>query len=162
MIKIDPPVLDSPPVKTIVESIRANARAHPDKLAVVCGDNHLNWGAFDARINKVANLLLGMGLQKGDTIAVISPNSIPYAELFMGILRAGGCVTPLSSMASSDALHKMLTDCGARAIFVADQYRNLVEGFLPSLPIERFAIDFTHPDAVAGDRWVRCRVLWSS
>lgn len=146
MIKIDPPVSETPPVETIVETIRTNARTHPENPAIVCGDDRLSWGEFDARINKVANLLLGMGLQKGDTIAVISPNSIPYAELFMGILRAGGCVTPLSSMASSVALHKMLTDCGARAIFVAGQYRDLVDEFLPSLPIERFAIDFTHPD----------------
>ncbi|WP_299566022.1 class I adenylate-forming enzyme family protein [uncultured Sulfitobacter sp.] len=145
MIKIEPPVSGTPPVETIVDRVRVNARAHPDKTAIVCAGETLSWGSFDTRINKVANLLLDRGLQKGDTVAVISPNSIPYAELFMGILRAGGCVTPLSSMASPDALHKMLLDCGARAIFVAAQYRDLVDSFLPSLPLERFAIDFADP-----------------
>ena len=141
-IAIDPPFAEATPSETIVARLRANATAHPEALALVCGDTRLTWGELDMRINRIANLLLGMGLKKGDNIAIISANSIPYAELFLGILRAGGCVTPLSSMASPDALEKMLRDCGATAIFVAAQYLDLVEGFIDDLPLRRFAIDF--------------------
>ena len=145
MIPINPPAPATTPTKTIVEVVRDNAKAHPEKLALVCDGQTVSWGAFDQRINKIANLLLSMGVSKGDNIAIISPNSIPYAELFMGILRAGACVTPLSTMASPDALQKMLTDCGARAIFVAAQYLELVDGFIADLDLARFAIDFGHP-----------------
>lgn len=142
MIPINPPLPDTPPSETIVERIRANAKAHPDALALVCGETRVTWGAFDTRINRISNLLRGMGLSKGANIAIISPNSVPYAELFMGILRAGLCVTPLSSMASPEALHKMLVDCGAKAIFVAEQYVSLIEGYIGDLPLQCFAIDF--------------------
>ena len=135
MIPITPPHSDTPPTETIVARIRTNAAAHPEQVALVCGDTSVTWGAFDRRINRIANLLLAKGLRKGDNIAVISANSIAYAELFMGILRAGGCVTPLSSMASPDALQKMLTDCGAKAIFVAQQYLDLVSR--PMTPLWR-------------------------
>lgn len=145
MIPINPPAPATTPTKTIVEVVRDNAKAHPEKLALVCDGQTVSWGAFDQRINKIANLLLSLGVGKGDNIAIISPNSIPYAELFMGILRAGACVTPLSTMASPDALQKMLTDCGARAIFVAAQYLELVDGFIADLDLARFAIDFDHP-----------------
>lgn len=145
MIPINPPAPATTPTKTIVEVVRDNAKAHPEKLALVCDGRTVSWGAFDQRINKIANLLLSMGVSKGDNIAIISPSSIPYAELFMGILRAGACVTPLSTMASPDALQKMLTDCGARAIFVAAQYLELVDGFIADLDLARFAIDFDHP-----------------
>ncbi|WP_340263732.1 class I adenylate-forming enzyme family protein [Sulfitobacter pontiacus] len=145
MIPINPPAPATTPTKTIVEVVRDNAKAHPEKLALVCDGRTVSWGAFDQRINKIANLLLSLGVSKGDNIAIISPNSIPYAELFMGILRAGACVTPLSTMASPDALQKMLTDCGARAIFVAAQYLELVDGFIADLDLARFAIDFDHP-----------------
>jgi long-chain acyl-CoA synthetase len=144
MIPINPPAPANKPTKTIVEVVRANAQAHPDTLALVCLGQQVTWGAFNTRINKIANLMLSMGVKKGDNIAIISPNSIAYAELFMGILRAGACVTPLSTMASPDALEKMLTDCSARAIFVAKQYLDLVEGFVTDLDIARFAIDFDH------------------
>ena len=145
MIPINPPAPATTPTKTIVEVVRDNAKAHPEKPALACDGQTVSWGAFDQRINKIANLLLSMGVSKGDNIAIISPNSIPYAELFMGILRAGACVTPLSTMASPDALQKMLTDCGARAIFVAAQYLELVDGFIADLNLARFAIDFDHP-----------------
>ena len=145
MIPINPPAPATTPTKTIVEVVRDNAKAHPEKPALACDGQTVSWGAFDQRINKIANLLLSLGVSKGDNIAIISPNSIPYAELFMGILRAGACVTPLSTMASPDALQKMLTDCGARAIFVAAQYLELVDGFIADLELARFAIDFDHP-----------------
>lgn len=144
MLKITPPVSDAPPTETVVDRIRANAAANPERLAIVCGSDSLSWGQFDLRINRVANLMVQQGFGTGDNIAIISPNSIPYAELFMGILRAGACVTPLSSMAAPEALQKMLVDCGAKAIFVAEQYLGLVDGFISDLPIARFAIDFTH------------------
>jgi acyl-CoA synthetase (AMP-forming)/AMP-acid ligase II len=142
MIEITPPAPETPPTQTIVARIRENAAAHPDDLVLVCGDDRVTWGAFDARINRVANTLLAIGLNKGDNVAVLSANSVPYAEVFMGVLRAGGCVTPLSSMAAPEALHKMLVDCGAKAIFVAAQYHDLVAGFIGDLPLKRFAFDF--------------------
>ncbi|WP_299414834.1 class I adenylate-forming enzyme family protein [uncultured Sulfitobacter sp.] len=141
-ITIDPPLGTLTPTETIVERLRTNAQAHPDQLALVCDDTRVTWGALDARCNRIANLLLEQGLAKGDNIAILSANSIPYAELFLGILRAGGCVTPLSSMASPEALERMLRDCGARAIFVAEQYHGLVAEFITDMPLRRYAIDF--------------------
>ncbi|MDP5334118.1 MAG: AMP-binding protein, partial [Paracoccaceae bacterium] len=82
MITINPPSSGTPPTRSIVAAIRDNARAHPDKLALVCGQTRLTWAAFDAQINRVANLLLGQGMQKGDRIAILSPNSAEYAVLF--------------------------------------------------------------------------------
>lgn len=151
MINIAPPLPDIDQTETIVERVRANAARHPDKLALVCGDERLRWGDFDRRVNRVANLLLGLGLEKGDNVAILSPNSIPYATLFMGILRAGGCVTPLSSMASPEALEKMLRDSKPRAIFVAGQYLDLIDGFVRDLPIARYSIDFDRGDFTAFD-----------
>lgn len=146
MIEIQPPLSENPPTKTVVDLIRESARKDPQKEAVVCGDVRLTWAEFDARVNRVANALLERGIEKGDNIAVLSPNSVPFAELFIGITRAGACITPLSTMASPDALHKMLLDCGAKAIFLADQYRSLTDSFLGNLDILKVAIDFDAPD----------------
>lgn len=128
--------------------VRAAARTAPGKEALICGDQRLSWAQFDTRINQVANALLARGIGKGDNIAVLSPNSIPYAELFMGILRAGACVTPLSTMASPEALQKMLVDCGAKALFLAQQYKGLTDPFLADLRLQKFAIDFSDPDFI--------------
>ena len=145
MIAISPPMPDIPPTQTVVEMIRQSAQKNPAGLALVCGDQCLSWREFDARINRAANLLLDLGIGKGDNIAVLGSNSVAYAELFMGILRAGACVVPLSTMASPDALQKMIVDCGARALFLSDSCRDLVSPFLDNLPPHKFAIDFAAP-----------------
>lgn len=145
MIKITPPDPAVPVERTVVDMVRDAARRNPKAEALVCGDVRLDWEQFDARINKVANALLQRGMQKGDRVAILSPNSIAYAELFMGVIRAGLCVTPLSSMASPEALEKMLRDCSARALFLADAYRSLVDPFLDQLEIWPVALDFSAP-----------------
>ena len=93
MLAINPPAPATAPTRTIVEVVRANAQTHPDKLALVCENTSISWREFDRRINKIANLLLSMGVAKGDNIAIISPNSIGglrNATVDDGI---SGCVT---------------------------------------------------------------------
>ena len=145
MIEIDRPAAPDAPGHTVVELVRAAAKASPQKEALVCGPTRLTWAQFDARINRVANALLARGLEKGEPVAILSPNSVAYAELFMGILRAGGCVTPLSTMAAPDALTRMLADCGARFLFLAEMYRDLAGPALEALDLQPVALDFAAP-----------------
>ncbi len=84
--------------------IGRHAAAFPDKRAVVCEGRTRTWAEFDRRVNRVARRLAGMGIGKGDKIAILAANSIEYLETFMGGLRAGACVVPLSTMAAADAL----------------------------------------------------------
>ena len=126
-----------------------HAARFPDQPAVKCDGVVRSWGAFDRRLNKVARTLAGMGLGRGDKIAVLATNSIEYLETFMGGLRAGVCVVPLSTMAAADSLEKMLDDCDAKVLFLSDRYRALVEpyeGRLSKLmPGGRIAYDFARP-----------------
>ncbi|PJE34443.1 4-coumarate--CoA ligase [Pseudooceanicola lipolyticus] len=145
MIAIDVPMPQKPPTQTVVDMLREVARRAPAREALVCGATRLSWSELDARVNRVANALLARGLGRGDNIAVLSPNSVAYAELFLGILRAGACVTPLSTMASAEALEKMLADCDAKALFLADTYRGLASAFLPRYGGLKVAIDFDAP-----------------
>lgn len=153
MTAINPPVPESGLRETIVDRIRANAADHPERIALICEGEKLSWGGFDLSVNRIANLVLEMcGESRFRNVAILSPNSIPFALAFNGVLRAGGCVVPLSTMASPDALEKMLRDCDARGVFVAKAYLPLVAPFIASLDIARFAIDFDHPDFTRLDR----------
>ena len=120
---------DFPEFVSIPIRVARHARDFPDKRAVVCEGKTLSWGEFDKRVNKVARTLAAMGVGKGDKIAILAANSVEYLETFMGGLRAGACVVPLSTMAAADALEKMLDDCDAKVLFLSDQHRPLVEPY---------------------------------
>jgi acyl-CoA synthetase (AMP-forming)/AMP-acid ligase II len=111
----------------IPQRIARHAQAWPGRRAVVCQGRAVGWQAFDRRIDRVARALAGMGIGRGDKVAILATNSIEYLETFVGALRAGACVVPLSTMAAADALEKMLDDSDARLLFVSDRYRPLVE-----------------------------------
>src|SRR5579864_7600164 len=86
------------PQVLITDAIARNARWHAHKTAVVCGNHRLTWREFNARVNRVANTLLDLGISTGDKIAVLMPNSVEAAETVCGILKAGGVVVPLSTL----------------------------------------------------------------
>ncbi|MFT6452019.1 MAG: acyl-CoA synthetase (AMP-forming)/AMP-acid ligase II [Halocynthiibacter sp.] len=139
---------EAPPQITVVEMMRQAAKRRPEAEAIVCEDRRLTWAQFDARVNRVANALIARGIGKGDRVAALAPNSGEYAEIFAGTLRAGACIVPLSTMASSEALEKMVADSGASAFFLAEAYRDLAAPFEARLAMPetaRIAIDFSAP-----------------
>ncbi|MDP3241127.1 MAG: class I adenylate-forming enzyme family protein [Reyranella sp.] len=153
------PVIDDIPEFTSIPAyIARHARSHPDKPAVKCDGVVRSWRAFYGRINRIARRLSEMGLGRGDKIAILAANSIEYLETFMGGLRAGVCVVPLSTMAAADALEKMLDDCDAKVLFLSDQYRALVEpyeGRLSKLVAGgRIAYDFARPGWQGFEDWL--------
>ena len=129
-----PTLDDFPEFVSIPFRVACNARLYPDKHAAMCEGTVRTWGAFDRRINQIARTLAGMGVGRGDKIAILAANSVEYLETFMGGLRAGACVVPLSTMAAADALEKMLDDCDAKVLFLSEQYRGLVEPYEGRLP----------------------------
>ncbi len=147
----EPAAPDKFPEYTVVEWVRRAARDHPDREALVCNDQRVSWADFDRRINQVANTLISLGVKRGDRVAILASTSIEYVEVFMGCLRSGACLVPLSTMASSQALQKMLTDCSAKVFFLSSSMRELVSPFVHDLPdlitANRLAIDFVD------DRW---------
>ncbi|CUH64822.1 Long-chain-fatty-acid--CoA ligase FadD13 [Thalassovita gelatinovora] len=139
---ITPPNPETMPELNVIDGIRARAKETPEKEAIVCGDIRQSWAEFDQRSNRCANALIELGIDKGDRVAILSPNSAPYAEIFIGTLKAGACIVPLSTMASSEALEKMVVDSGSKVLFLADHYRDLVAPFLENLNARLVALDF--------------------
>jgi acyl-CoA synthetase (AMP-forming)/AMP-acid ligase II len=101
------------------------ARTKPDRLALVHGETRVTWEELDARADRVAAALAAEGFRLGDRVAVLGENSIEYVEVFFGALRAGACVVPLPTMASADALARMLVDSGSKALFASRAYHEV-------------------------------------
>ena len=62
-----------------------HARYRPDHLALVIDGHRLTWRALDARVNRLANALLGEGLRKGDKVATMAQNSADFVIGFYEI-----------------------------------------------------------------------------
>lgn len=103
---------------SISDCIAFHARTRPAHVAFVSTERRVAWAEFDARVSRVADALLALGLAKGDKVALLASNSIEAVEVLFGTLRAGGVIVPLSTMLTADGLAALIDDSHARVLFV--------------------------------------------
>jgi long-chain acyl-CoA synthetase len=65
------------------------AKRYAGKTAVVMGERRLSYAALDEASNRVANALLGMGITKGDRVALLLTNSPEFVAIYFGIVKIG-------------------------------------------------------------------------
>lgn len=98
-----------------------HAAKNPDKVALVMAQSgrEMSYGELNARSNQVAHLLRGLGLKRGDAIALMVENSFQFFELCQGAQRAGLYYTALSTRLTQDEARYIIEDCQAQAFFVS-------------------------------------------
>jgi len=69
--------------------LRERATAHPDRIAVVGGDQRWSYAELDRRASALAASFLQAGLQRGDRVLVHLPNIPDFIGVVMGLFRAG-------------------------------------------------------------------------
>ena len=69
--------------------LRERATAHPDRIAVVGGDQRWSYAELDRRASALAAGFLQAGLQRGDRVLVHLPNIPDFIGVVMGLFRAG-------------------------------------------------------------------------
>ena len=84
--------------------MRRSAQRDPDKLAVSCGDVTWTFAEIDAVCNRLGRGLLGLGVAKGDRVAVLSRNSHAFAALRFALARLGAVLVPINFMLKADEI----------------------------------------------------------
>ncbi len=56
----------------------------------------LTWQVFEEKANRVANMLLDKGIQKGDKVAILMFNCLEWLPIYFGILKAGAIAVPFN------------------------------------------------------------------
>ena len=119
-----------------------HARFAPDRTAAICGDRRLSWGDFDRGTSKVANALLVLGAGRDAPVALVMTNSLEMLQVMFGIVKAGGCMVPVSGLLTPTQLATMIADSGAGTVFVSAGNRALVEAAGLPASVRRIAIGF--------------------
>jgi long-chain acyl-CoA synthetase len=94
-----------------------SARNHPERAAVVLGEQRLTYAQVDAGANQVANLLVARGIRPGDKVALTCPNLPYFPIVYYGILKAGAVVVPLNVLLKGREIAYHLNDSDAKAYF---------------------------------------------
>jgi long-chain acyl-CoA synthetase len=105
----------------IGDSLRRTAARQPDKVALIEGDRRLTYRELDARCNRFANYLIGLGLKKGDAVATLCLNTSELLIVSYGIAKAGMVWVPINVLLVGEQLQYILNHVEARLVVADDE-----------------------------------------
>ncbi|HEX9923791.1 MAG TPA: acyl--CoA ligase family protein, partial [Anaerolineae bacterium] len=97
-----------------------------EKEAVVYGSQRWTYPEFAARVNRLANALRDRGLQKGDRVGFLCPNTPPLLEAHFGVPLAGGILVALNTRLAADDIRHILNHAGVQPLFVDTELAHLI------------------------------------
>jgi long-chain acyl-CoA synthetase len=90
---------------------------------------------FAAQVMAVAKGMIAAGVEHGDRVGLVSKTRYEWSLLDFAIWAAGGVVVPIYETSSADQIEWILSDSGAKAVFVeAASHRGLVDDVVGKLP----------------------------
>ncbi|GLZ41081.1 non-ribosomal peptide synthase/polyketide synthase [Actinokineospora sp. NBRC 105648] len=101
---------------TLVDLIEGGAA---DSLAVIDGDVELAFGEFGRRANRLAHLLIGLGVGPESVVTLALPRSLDLLVAAHAVAKAGAAYTPVDPEASAGRTAAMLADAGAQLVITA-------------------------------------------
>jgi len=114
---------------TPVRLLRYAAEQFPNKTAVVCGDLRFTYAEFSDRVSRLAGALRAAGVKDGDRVGFLSVNCHRMLEAYFGVLEAGAVLLPLNYRLAPQELSYVLNDSGASMLFLANDFREMVNSF---------------------------------
>src|SRR3954453_1629670 len=102
--------------------LQRSAEVYPDRLAVVHGDLRRTWSEVDERCRRLASALVARGIGRGDTVAVMLPNTPPMVEAHFGIPVAGAVLNALNTRLDPESIAFMLDHGEARVVIVDPEF----------------------------------------
>ena len=114
--------------------LKRSVRLYPDKTAIVDGSRRYSYREFGRRVNRLSNALLGLGIRKGDRVAILSPNSHFFLESFFGTSQLGAVLVPLNFRLGSAELEYILGHAGAVCLVVDHEYTEVADAMRSALP----------------------------
>ena len=79
----------------LAENLERSAYYFPDRLAILQEDRKISYLEFNKEANRVATALIGLGVQRGDFVALCAPNSIEWLAFYFGVLKTGATAVTL-------------------------------------------------------------------
>ena len=108
--------------------LERSALIYPDKIAVVHESRRYTYREFADRAYKLTSALRYAGLEPGDRVAYISPNTPALLEAHFGVPAAGGVLVALNHRQNASEIGRILEHSGARFLFVDHEFEHLAEG----------------------------------
>jgi fatty-acyl-CoA synthase len=124
---------------TLAQAVATHARLTPTKLAVRDSRRSLNYAQWHARTQRLANALLGLGLAKGDRVALLAYNCAEWMEIYAALSAAGLVAVPINFRLTASEIAYILQHSQAQAVIALDELTDRIDAVRQELPVRQGA-----------------------
>ena len=110
-----------------------NVHEHPNKLAVIFKDKRYTYKAFNERVNRLANALLGKGVTKGDKVAYLLFNCSEFAQVSFALSKIGALSVPLNFRLKEDEIGYIVENSDSSLLFFGPEFKETAAKLIPRL-----------------------------
>ncbi|MCZ7575188.1 MAG: long-chain fatty acid--CoA ligase [Ardenticatenaceae bacterium] len=96
--------------------LEETVRKYPDRTAMLLKGTRMSYRAFNQAVDHFAAALQGLGVKKGDRVAIHLPNCPQFPITYYAVLRAGAIVVPCNPLYQAHEMTHQLNDSGAEVI----------------------------------------------
>ncbi|MBW2261670.1 MAG: AMP-binding protein [Deltaproteobacteria bacterium] len=111
-----------------------NAKKWPGAVALADAGRSFTYAQTDERCCRLANALLGLGLEKGDKVAVLLENNIEICEAYIAAARAGLVLVPVNFRLVAPEVRYILEFGDVRAVITEDEFAPVIDEIRGQLP----------------------------
>jgi acyl-CoA ligase (AMP-forming) (exosortase A-associated) len=130
------------------ELIAVSAQRTPQAVALTHGDKHLRYGELAASVSQFASGLMGLGLERGERVAIYLEKRFETVIASFGAPAAGAVFVPVNPLLKPEQLVFILRDCNVRVLVTSPERLALMGKALSDCPDLRHVVltDAATPD----------------
>lgn len=122
-----------------------SARTYPERLAIAYGEQEWTYRQTNERINKLANALRSLGIQKGSNVAILLPNCPEFLESLFACFKAGLGTVPINSRLHPKECSFIIDNSEAVAVILGEDFRDSLYALAGEMPRVRHYISISEP-----------------
>jgi len=121
-------------IPTLGAVLEETARRLKNKDALLFDGRTISYRELDEQAGRVANAFAGLGIGKGDRVAIMLPNIPEFVYTFYGLQKLGAVAVPFNTLYKGREITHILNDSGAKAIVALTSFANLINEIKPDVP----------------------------
>lgn len=144
---------------TPLDFARRARKLYGEREAVVDGDLHLTYGQFFDRCDRWAAVLQNLGVDQGDRVAYIAPNTHAQLESFYAVPQIGAVLVPVNYRLTPDDFAYLINHSGARVVCAHPDYLAAVDSIRSQLPRVEHFVALEGLAESSGEGWLNYEAL---
>ena len=121
-------------INTLSRMLDEVSKKYKKKEALLYEGKVITYRELDENANKAANALAGLGIGKGDRVAIMLPNIPEFVYSFFGIQKLGAVAVPFNTMYKGREITYILNHSKSRAIIALSNFANLINEIRDDVP----------------------------